>query len=909
MGSRIRPTGRLTALVAVSSLVVAGVSGVPLASAEDSASPASSTAAVPSEKAAAVERKAPKPPKPIPSGQCARDGGVLGLASVGGKRLEGGKVSVLTKPSRAAKGWFTKTEKLKGTSKTNAAGGFFVRAGCLPEYFMVTVTGGTLDGEPFTGTISTLGRASEPAVIVTPVTTVAVRYARSHRGASPVKVAGLVKRHFDLVDYGPRLVDLGMGSRVVSSAFDPAAFMKAAERDGGLAAFARKSAGRIGAGKVRSFAPADYTPTLRPGYAPAPDGPSDGVTVTQAGAVRPMGGVSSALSGIAGKALVGETCELLGPSIASDLAGVCPTDYSSALDAIEESLATISKQLDELQESVDEIIDMLNVMQQQIADLQTSVNKIIQQNIKSEAQAAQQAYATAYNYSAATEVSDLVSAAVFDVVILGSLPLEQEETWTTVPVSADVADKCEVAYSKYDISSGEYASQNPLLLCKDYQYRTSGFADNNAYNAKLYQALTGAKGTPQGDLLIYQQQQALTSGANAPVKQEILKQSFDQMGQLGQLSDIGYAMLAAWQTFEYAVTTGDLAACPNLTVSGTFPANTVINTSSACNTLQTGLFTASVQNQIAGKIALPPAGSVADPRNNYVWWGYPLDVAGGTYQSTSVTPSKPMPPSTFPWYPTDDGSYPYNPAFGDAKALPWYGYMLPSLRGALYNAAGWAAGPPQPLLKGAPAADFGMPTANEMLTLFADLPLNSGQTYAGALSAVGFRGIGQNKYGMNWTNLAAGLSWRQVYSKIDPNTLANIPNQIWGTTNSAAPNTIQCPGWPNTGFDWLTYYTPEIARCQLTAPMADKAWDLASSTAPTTSNPVTCPTGILTEIQFGKSPIQQLPPLCLKDTFALLLNNQYRSPTATSGGWTPPFYQPSMLTGPSSSGVPALPLS
>ena len=900
--------GRIITGIAASALLLTGLAGVPAVSAADE--PAPNGAVAPAVTSSAAEtRTAPAKRKPIPQGQCARNGGVLGLASVAGKRLEGGTVSVLTKPSRAAKGWFTKAERLKGTAKTNAAGGFFVRAGCLPEYFVVTVTGGTLDGEPFTGTISTLGRASEPAVIVTPVTTVAVQYARSHRGASPVKVARLVKKHFDLVDYGAQLVDLGMGSRVISSAFDPAAFMAAVEREGGLAAFAKKSIGRIGSGKVRSFAPTNFVPKQRPGYEPAPDGPSDGTASVAADSIRPKAGISSALSSIAGKALVGETCELLGPSIATDLAGVCPTDYSSALDAIAESLATISRQLDELQQSVDEIIDMLTVMEQQITDIQTSLNKIIQQNIKSEAQAAQQAYATAYNYSSATEVSNLVGDAVTAVVILGSLELKQQDTWPIVSPAANVTEKCMTVYSITDISSGQYAGQNPLDLCEYYQDRISGFADNNAYNAKLYQALTGAKGTPQGDLLIYQQQQALTSGANAPVKQEILKQSFDQMGQLGQLMDIGYAMLAAWQTFEYAVTTGQKKACPNLKVSGTWSANTTLSTSSACDTLNTGLFAASVQNQIAGKIALPPAGSVADPRNNYVWWGYPLDVAGGTYQSTSMTPSKPMPPSTFPWYPTDDGSYPYNPAFGDAKALPWYGLMLPSLRGALYNSLGGAYGPPQPLLKGATAADFGMPTVNEMLTLFADLPLNSGQTYAGALGAVGFRGIGQNKYGMNWTNLATALSWRFPQSRTDPNTLYTTPNQIWGTTNSAAPNTIQCPGWPNTGFDWLTYYNPSTAACNLTAPMADKAWNLASSTAPTTSNPVTCPSGILTEIQYDKSPMWQQPPLCLKDTFALLLNNQYRSPTATSGGWTPPFYQPSMLTGPSSSGVPALPLS
>jgi hypothetical protein len=896
--------GRVITGIATSALLLTGLAGVPSVSAADE--PAPNGAVLTGGTSNVTEtRTAPAKRKPIPQGQCARNGGVLGLASVAGQRLVGGKVSVLTRPSKG--GWFTKAQRLKGAAKTNAAGGFYVAARCLPEYFVVSVTGGTVNGVPFTGTLTSLARASEPAVIVTPVTTVAVEYSRSHRGAPPVKVARLVKKHFDLVDYGPRLVDLGMGSRVISSAFDPAAFMKAAERDGGLAVFARKSAGRIGSGKVRSFAPANYVPKQRPGYGPAPDGPSDGVTVTQAGAVRPRGGVSSALSSIAGKAMVGETCKLLGPSIASDLAGVCPTDYSSALDAINQSLIAISKQLDELQESVDEIIDMLTVMEQQIADLQASVNKIIQQNIKSEAQAAQQAYATAYNYSSATEVSSLVEQAVFDIVILGSLPLTQEDTWTTVAPSATVESKCLTVYSKYNITSGEYAGQNPLSLCKDYQYRTSGLFDNNTYNMKLYRALTGASGTPQGNLLVYQQQQALTSGANAPIKQEILKQSFDQMGQLGQLMDIGYAMYGAWQTFEYAITTGDLAACPNLTVSGTFPANTTITTSSACNTLQSGLFTASVQNQIAGKIALPPAGSVSDPRNNYVWWGYPLDVAGGTYQSTSELPSKPMPPSTFPWYPTDDGSYPYNPAFGDAKSLPWYGLMLPSLRGALYNAFGGAYGPPQPLLKGATAADFGMPTVNEMLTLFADLPLNSGQTYAGALGAVGFRGIGQNKYGMNWTNLAAGLSWRGVQSKTDPNTLATIPNQIWGTTNSAAPNTIQCPGWPNTGFDWVVLYTPQLAMCSLTAPMADKAWNLASSTAPTTSNQVTCPSGILSEFVWGKG--YTLPALCLKDTFALLLNNQYRSPSASSGGWTPPFYQPAMLTGPSSSGVPALPLS
>jgi hypothetical protein len=787
---------------------------------------------------------------------------------------------------------------LKGYAPTNAAGGFYVEAACLPEEFMVSVTGGTVNGKPFKGTLRSLGRASEPAVIVTPVTTVAVQYARSHRGASPVKVTSLVKRYFDLVDYGPRLVDLGMGSRVLSSAFDPAAFMKAAERDGGLASFARKSAGRIGAGKVRSFAPADYTPTLRPGYAPAPDGPSDDVTVTQAGAVRPRAGISSALSSIAGKALVGETCQLLGPSIASDLAGVCPTDYSSALDAINQSLIAISKQLDELQESVDEIIDMLNAMEQQLTEIQTSLNNITQIELKSAAQAAQQAYATAYNYSSATEVSNLVNSAVFDVVILGSLPLQQEDTWPTVSVSATVADKCSIVYSKYNISSGEYAGQNPLALCEDYQYRVSGFADNNSYNVKLYKSLTGANSTPVGDLLVYQQQQALTSGAYAPIPQETLKESFDQMGQLGQLMDIGYAMLAAWQTFDYAVTAGDFASCPNLTVSGSFPANTTINTSSACNTLQSGLFSASVQNQIAGKAVLPPAGSVVDPRNNYVWWGYPVDVSSTTYTS-----------KLFPFYPTSDGSNPYNTVFdfsaGYSSDTNTYGYLLQALRGTMYQQFTSAA-KPLPLIAGYSSADFGMPTTDQMLTLFSNLPLASGQNYASALSSSGFRGVGGTSYGVTWTNLATDTSIRWLFSKYN--------NQPW--TSNAAGAVGTCQGWPWTSnkpfsFDWQGTAPGGggyPSQCSGFFPAATQAWNLASTTAPTSSNATACP---ITMIDPGYAPkwIKTDLQVCTQNTFALLVNNQYRSPTATSGGWTPPFYTPAMLTGPASSGVPALPLS
>jgi hypothetical protein len=822
-----------------------------------------------------------------------RDGGVLGLASVGGKRLEGGTVSVLTKPSRGAKGWFTKSEKLKGTSKTNAAGGFFVRAGCLPEYFVVTVTGGTLDGVPFTGTISTLGRASEPAVIVTPVTTVAVQYARANRGVSSLKSVSRVKKYFGVVDYGPRLVDLGMSSRVLSSAFDPAALMVAADRDGGVATFAQKVAKRIGGGKVRSFAPAEYVVNARPGYAPAPDGPSDGTAASSA--IRPKAGISSALSGIAGKAAVGETCELLGPSIASDLAGVCPTDYSSALEAITDSLDLISKQLDELQQSVDDINTTLANMEVQLNEIQSSLDQLYQDDLKKDASDAQQAYATAYNYSSATEVSSLAKQAVTDIVVLGSLPLEAEDTWPTVSVGASVQDKCLTVYSKYNITSGKYAGQNPLQLCTDYQYRTSSLFDNNTYNMFLYKALTGADGTPQNDLLVYQQQQALTKGAHAPISQELLKQSFDQMGQLGELMDIGYAMYGAWQMFEYAVTTGDTVACPNLTVSGTFPANTTITTSSACNTLQSGLFTASVQNQVASKIALPPAGSVADPSNNYVWWGYPLDISGGSFATA---------PGSFPWYPYDDTTTnPYNPAFGNTSLAPWYGYMIPSLRGALYNEYGETLGPPQPLLKGSTAPDFGMPTVNEMLTLFVDLPLNSGQTYANALGAAGFRGIGQNKYGMNWTNLAADTNYMEIES------LSDVPHQVWGTKSSG--NAGNCPGWPSWYYDWYLRYDSGTGSCDLAAPMAGNAWNLASSVTPTTSNAVTCPSGVFEELMIDIWNGNQVlyPPICTKDTFALLLNNQYRSPSASSGGWTPPFYQPSMLTGPSSSGVPALPLS
>jgi Skp family chaperone for outer membrane proteins len=893
MGSHAVSLRRSSAFVAVSSLVLAGLAGLTPATAQDSPAPVS---AEPSTAAAQSTRVAPERRKPIPAGQCVRDGGVLGIASLGGKRLEGGKVSVLTPPSKG--GWFTTSQRLKGTTRTNAAGGFYVAAGCLPEFFVVTVTGGTLDGEPFTGTISTLGRASEPAVIVTPVTTVAVQYARANRGVSLLKSVSRVKKYFGVVDYGPRLVDLGMGSRVVSSAFDPVAFMAAADGAGGLKAFTGKLAGRVASGKVRSFKPMAYVADARPGYAPAPDGPSDGSALTSS-VIRPRGGLSSTLSSIAGKAAVAETCKLLGPSIASDLAGVCPPDYSSALDAINQSLVRISQQLDELQESVDEIIVMLDAMQVQLNDIQTTVNKILQQQLKTEAQAAQEAYATAYNYSSATEISALVNQAAFDVMILGSLPLVAEDTWPTVPSGASVEDKCLTTYSKYNITSGAYAGQNPLALCKDYQYRTSGLFDNSTYNMKLYKALTGAGATPQGDLLPYNQQQALTSGANAPVKQELLKQAFDQMGQLGQLMDIGYAMYAAWQMFEYAVTTGDTVACPNLTVSGSFPANTAINTSSACNTLQSGLFTASVQNQVAGKVTVTPAGSVADPRNNYVWWGYPVDVSGTTYNSTY-----------FPLYPSDDGSNPYNPVFDFAKGYNtqanMYGYMLQALRGAMWYAYYPAGAQPIPLLKGYTQADFGMPTSTEMLTLLTDLPLASGQTYANALGAMGFRGVGGTSFGVNWSNLATNTQVEWFFSK--------YTNQPW-TSNTTGP-VGSCPGWPwsstnSVKFDWqiaAPVAAPYTGTCSGFAPLARNAWNLASTTAPTSSNAPACTTNMVNP---GSAPkwIRSDIFVCTQDTFALLLNNQYRSPSATSGGWTPPFYQAAMLTGPSSSGVPALPLS
>lgn len=577
--------------------------------------------------------------------------------------------------------------------------------------------------------------------------------------------------------------------------------------------------------------------------------------------------------------MVAETCKALGPSIASDLSGVCPPDYSSELDAIEQSLQEISSQLDTLQTSVDEIQTTLDAMTAQLNEIQATVDEILDLDLKNEADTAQQNYATAYNNSEAVQVNGLVTEALGAVQILGSLQPSGDDTWQVIPATATDAEVCLTQYPNDEVTTGEYAGQDPYTACTTYAANVQAFADgSNGYNMKLYQALTGAQGTPQDDLLAYTQQQALTNAGNSPISQEMLAESFDQMGQLGQMMDIGYAMLGSWQTFWYAVTSGKVAVCPELIVSGTFPATQEIDTSFACGTVQTGLFMAAVQNQVASRASLPPEGSIADPRTNYVWWGYPIDVSGG-----SVLSSKPYRMQIFPM---EDGSDPYNKAFGDATSGPWLGYFLPSLRGVtMYT----ELGPPQPLLQASTQAEFGRATPDELLTLFEGLPLTSGQTYANVLNAIGFRGLGQSHYGMNWNYLAYELGWNDYFS-------VNDWNQAWNTSTNG-DYSPECPGWPNNGFDF-----DYVDDCWVQAVLTQQMWNLASTTQPTSSNVANCP-GSLSVLRPGDI------WACQADTFTLLVNNQYSPPGATSGGWPPPFFTVGMLNGPSSSGVPALPLS
>ena len=599
--------------------------------------------------------------------------------------------------------------------------------------------------------------------------------------------------------------------------------------------------------------------------------------------------VSSTLTGMASIAGFNVACAAIPPSPTSNM--VCASDNDD--QEIENELDAISAQLTELQQSVNDIISTLSVMETQLTDIQNALNEIEQQNsnqlqqtLLQDAQTAQQDYQDAYSYAGITQIQAQVNNATFDLQVLGSIT--PQTTWTPTKQTSNEAI-CLTMYSALNISSGTNEGQNPLSLCEDYLSQIQAFADpSNAYYDSIYTSLVGGPGVPQDDLLIWTLQDMLTYGGNAPVSTSVVNSVQEQGAQLGALMDNAYALLASGQMFEYGATTGNYTTCGNLTTSGTFAASTVISVASACNTLETGLFAASLQNMQATQIAVPPTGSVADPRTNYVWWGYPVDLTGVTAAENS----------SYPFYPGAPAGT-YNTSTGTPLQLwAWtnqYNQTCCSTPSYWWSTF-YPSNPSPKLLPASPSYNFYTGSATQNATLLSNLLVTDAGSVEGTFVESGFVGIGDNAFGMDWTQLGMnpmltdGLQTWEYYQ-----STTNMPTSTPACTGypQNSKGTFQCWAVSNKSGQTLS------GTQALFGVFASQAQNLDTATLPDNSDMIMCPN---VGNFYDYNTLEYVSgAMCQSDTFGLLVDTA----AATSSSVLPPFYSTNMLAGPPSTGVPA----
>ncbi len=747
--------------------------------------------------------------------RCLKNGGIAGFATVNGRRISGATVNVFARPTAqgAQTPWFTRPVAALESTTTNSMGGFFFSVDCLPPTFLVKVTGGEVAGRPFRATLMSFGRASEPAVIVTPATTAAVRYSKRHPGLGVLKAIRHVTHDLGVVRLGNRAVALGQATWIPERSW---------------------SGARAGA--------------------------------------APRSVASSTINKLASNAAFAATCATLSPSAAGALA--CPVS-SDDVSEIESALGEISQQLVSLQSSVNEIQQTLNVMEGQIKDLEAVTAALVQDELKNEAQQAQQAYESASTYAGITNLNTFVQDASLALSVLGTIAPSADDTWPTLPYGSSNDQICDFVYGDYAVDAG----QDPVSECSNnFLDQADAFADaSDDRYAKFYTAMTGAEGIPDDDLFIWTYQDTLTMAGNNPVSSDTIAGIQSQYAQMGELGSNAFALLAAAQVFVHGITRGGTTSCPALTVSGTFPASTPISVASACDTVQTGLFTAAVQDALAPSVQIPPDASVADPRNNYVWWAYPVDV---TAESQSN--------GTFPFYPGSSRSD-YSPDFG------WPVEISGLAQDAMF--------PPVPIDEIYPVIEVDLEDrywfADEqtILNYFSNLPMTGG-TLAQTLANSGFKGVGTSSNGVQWSNLGVDVQIR-TNIKSDRVYQSNPSTQMGSST-------LGCTGWPKT--------VSGIFRCNnnggadygwqwLSGVWANQSIDLTATSLPTSDSIETCAVAG-TNMNDGSQEY-----FCWSNTFGLLVSPTVLPPSGQGTGTTPPFWQPYMLGGPPADGVPAIPVN
>lgn len=804
---------------------------------------------------------------------CIRGGNLIGVASAAGKPVTGATVRVY---ARSKAGTYARELTKDKPARTNRQGGFSLSVECLPRDVLVSVTGGRRDGSAFRQTMLGLGRISERGIVVSPATTIVAQYAKQHPAMNPAAATHRVRAFLEVVDLGSSLTDFGFASLGESRTFSAAKYLRVAMRNGGVLRFSAEVARDVKAGSGRSFKPKNY---VSPRKTPVTSGQAQPrLTSTDV--------VTNTLSGVASSALYGGFCTLTAPTPVGSFA--CPVDTTNAeLVQISDQLTAISNQLTELQQSITEIQDTLNAMEIQLSDIEAQNEDIIQLTLQQQAIAAAQNYQAAYEAAGVQQITQLVKAAGQDIYLLNATAPLEASSWEVVPAGSTPAQQCAAVYQN-TIAPND---QDPFSLCTDYLTQVDAFANPaNAYYDTLYNGIVGGASAPTDNLLLWTNQQAITQGANAPVSQSTVA-SMQEFGfQLEQLLSNAYAMYAAGQMFTYYLTTDEQAICTNIQTSGLWPANTVISVADPCNTINSGLFAMSVQEAQAQSLALPPADTVVDPRTNYIWWRYPVDITY-TWRESATDPFYPGAPS---------GTYQLD-TFNKYGLFTW----------SATNAAESEGLPlAYPLLAQNPQMTFWYASQSQLEQLFSNMLLVQGATVAESMVNQGFAGVGTTANGMDWTNIGADVNWQ---------TWGQVSTLKWQSTESIAP-AKGCTGYPGpfpasgetAGYDFSCLIWYGSSASEFSGTFATSAWNLDTTSLPSSANVQPCQTVGTVLNQDGNTSTPAT--LCWTDTFTLMVDADVQSPQATSAcddttescAARPALWATYMLSGPSPKGVPAV---
>lgn len=143
------------------------------------------------------------------------------------------------------------------TGTTNEYGALIVMLDSLPDNFRVIVTGGTMSGQPFTGTLKAEMEnyttvEHDVSIKVTPVTTLVAAYHERNPGLSLNEAMA----HIKLLLGMPETLDIDADDQSTSEYFDSAAFYAAAAAGGGVDVFVPALLAEWELGEAHSFAPA-----------------------------------------------------------------------------------------------------------------------------------------------------------------------------------------------------------------------------------------------------------------------------------------------------------------------------------------------------------------------------------------------------------------------------------------------------------------------------------------------------------------------------------------------------------------------------------------------------------------------------------------------------------------------------